>query len=192
MGEERGGGMIAFDTGPGNCLMDLAIQKITRGRKSFDQNGEMASKGWIDLSAIQKMIRHPFFNQKPPKSTGRELFNQIFLRHVSHLKSEDQLATLTFFTAYSIYISYQKFLPKSFSKLIVSGGGSKNPVLMNDLRNLFGAAKVFSIEKLGIPTQAKEPAAFAFFAWQAIHKKVNHCPEGTGAKGVRILGKITY
>lgn len=186
------GKIIAFDTGPGNCLIDLAVHQMSRGKKKFDEAGKIAKSGWIDAQAIQKMIRHPFFKEKPPKSTGRELFNRDFIqKYVRHLNNQDQIATLTFFTAYSIFESYRKFLP-SIQQVIVSGGGSRNLTLMRHLEKLFGKVPVHSIESLGIPTQAKEPAAFAFFAWRALHHKINHAPQGTGAKKSRILGKLIF
>lgn len=186
------GNTLAFDTGPGNCLIDLAVQKMTRGKFSYDAGGKIASQGWIDQKAVQKMLRHPYFSQRPPKSTGRELFNQKFTDiYLKNLRPQDQIATLTFFTAYTIHESAVRFLPASPSELIVSGGGSKNKTLMKHLESLFAKTRVRTIEDWGIPTQAKEPAAFAFFALQALRGKINHEPKGTGAHGPRILGKIT-
>ncbi len=203
---------IAFDTGPGNCLMDWAIQKSTRGRRLFDRNGQTAAQGKINMHAVAKMISHPFFKRKPPKSTGRELFNEHFISQ-STLKSRtaDVLATLTFFTAYSIYVSYQNFVPHKLNRVIVSGGGALNKTLMNHLSKLLSPVPVYSIEKFGMPAQAKEPMAFAFFALRAIEGKINHLPQTTnaeptvrrrwtkrptaartsGAKREVILGKIT-
>lgn len=188
----KNGKTLAFDTGPGNCLIDLAVQKMTRGAFSYDAGGKIAAQGWIDQKAVRKMIRHPYFSQKPPKSTGRELFNQKFIdSYLKKLRPHDQIATLTFFTAYTIHESAVRFLPASLSELIVSGGGSKNKTLMKDLESLFAKTRVRTIEDWGIPTQAKEPAAFAFFALQALRGKINHEPKGTGANGARVLGKLT-
>ncbi len=186
------GRLSAFDTGPGNCLIDLAVRQMTKGKLLYDRGGKIAAGGWIDQKAVQKMIRHPYFRQKPPKSTGRELFDQKFIdTYLKKLEPRHKVATLTFFTAYSIYESCRLYAPAKVLKLIVSGGGSKNHTLMKDLQKLFAKTQVQPIDDFGIPTQAKEPAAFAFFAWQALHKRINHAPQGTGAQHARLLGKIT-
>jgi anhydro-N-acetylmuramic acid kinase len=183
---------FAFDTGPGNCLIDLTVQKMTRGRQPYDTSGKIAAQGKIDQTAVKQMLKHIYFQKKPPKSTGRELFNEHFIRHYLKGKRrlEDTVATLTYFTAASIHQSYQKFLPGRLSEILVSGGGALNLFLMAHLKQLFAPLSVRSFEESGLPAQAKEPVAFAFFALQAIERKINHLPEGTGAKGARILGKI--
>lgn len=189
---DRGKVLSAFDTGPGNCLMDLVIQKHSKGRLSFDAHGQLAARGFIHVNSIKKMIAHPFFTKCPPKSTGREFFNEKFLtRSLPSMPVEDKLATLNFFTAYSIFESYRNFGPEKITKIVVSGGGSKNLTLMKNLQKLFRPLPVISIESYGIPTQAKEPAAFAFFALRAIQAKINHAPVGTGAKHPCVLGKIS-
>ncbi len=184
---------FAFDNGPGNCLIDWAVQKMTHGRSSFDRDGKIAATGKIDMAAVKKMASHPYFKKRPPKSTGRELFNPDFIPHFikSGLKknSRDLISTLTYFTAYTIHQSYQRFAPP-VSEIIASGGGTYNQTLMTHLKNLFSPVPVKSLDELGIPTQAKEPAAFAFFALRAIEGKINHLPEGTGATKACILGKI--
>lgn len=183
--------LLAFDTGPGNCLIDWAIQRATRNKLKFDRNGEIARKGSINHAVIRQMMAHPYFKKRPPKSTGRELFNEKFIpSSLLKEKTSDLIATLTYFTAYSIYQSYQTFIPQKISEIIVSGGGALNKTLMNHLKELFHPVPVTSIEKFGIPAQAKEPVAFAFFALQALNGKINHLPQGTGAKSARILGKI--
>ncbi len=183
--------LSAFDNGPGNCLIDGAVQKISRGRRRFDQAGGIAARGRIDPEAVRQMARHPYFRKNPPKSAGREIFNEDFIP--SSLKAgsaEDLVATLTYFTAYSIHQSYQRFFLKPVSEIIVSGGGAFNKTLMNHLQALFKSVPVRSVEEYGIPAQAKEPAAFAYFAFEAFHGRINHCPEGTGAKKAAVLGKF--
>lgn len=183
---------IAFDTGPGNCLIDLEMERYSKGRLKFDRNGMLGAKGEVNMTAIYEMLRHPYFYQKPPKSTGRELFNQAFIDR--YLKKEsflNRIATLTFFTAASIFKSYEEFLPKPH-EILVSGGGTKNKTLMRHLSDLFNQTPVKPMETLGIPSQAKEPAAFAFFAWTALQKRTNHAPQTTGAKHACVLGKLTF
>lgn len=188
---------IAFDTGPGNCLMDLATTLISHGKEPYDHNGARAKQGKIDMMVVNTMIAHPYFKRPPPKSTGLELFNTKFLMdHVGPLlKSHpnDAIATLMYFTALSIQESYRSFVFQrhSIKEVVVSGGGAHNKTLMHKLECLFAPIPVISIEKWGVPAQAKEPLAFAFFGLRAFHHKVNHEPTVTGAKAARVLGRIT-
>lgn len=183
--------VAAFDTGPGNCLMDWAVQKITGGRLQYDRGGKIAARGSVHAKTVVEMSRHPYFLKHPPKSTGRELFNETFIpRTLLKERPENLMATLTYFTAHTIYESYKRFLPSYLSEIIVSGGGALNPVLMKLLKKLFAPVPVCTIEEFGIPVQAKEPAAFAFFALRALEGKINHAPSGTGARRACILGKI--
>ncbi|HXV27954.1 MAG TPA: anhydro-N-acetylmuramic acid kinase [bacterium] len=183
--------LIAFDIGPGNCLIDLAVQSRTKNRLLFDGAGKIARKGKINMKAVKAMLSHPYFRKRPPKSTGRELFNGAFIPSaLKKEKFENLVASLTYFTAAAITDSYRKFIKYPFSEVVVSGGGALNLTLMNHLRNLLKPVPVRPISKWGIPVQAKEPIAFAFFALKALEGKTNHSPEGTGAKRASILGKI--
>ena len=185
----------AFDTGPGNCLIDLAARLATRGRARYDAHGHLALRGRVDHRAVERLWRHPYFHQPPPKSTGRELFNEALLRRVFGERlttaHEDVLATLTSFTAYSIVESVRRFIPHRLREVIVSGGGVRNRTLMHHLTRLFAPIPVHSIERYGIPAQAKEPVAFAFLAHRAIQGRINHLPETTGAREACVLGAVT-
>lgn len=188
---------IAFDTCPGNCLIDWAVKKISNNKLSFDKNGSLAKKGRIFIDVVNQMYRHAYFKKIPPKSTGKELFNEKFVPPTLKKKIYDQpydvLNTLTYFTAYTIAESYKKFIfPKyKLSEIVISGGGAFNQTLMEHLKNLFVPVPVCSIQKYGIHPQAKEPLAFAFFALWAIHGKINHLSSTTGASHSLVLGKIT-
>lgn len=182
---------LAFDNGPGNALIDWAVQRHTRGKQSFDKDGHLAGQGVIDLKAVRALASHPYFSQKPPKSTGRELFNESFLPDsVKRMNSLHLIATLTYFTAYSIHESYRRFLPVQPAEIIVSGGGALNQTLMGHLSGLFHPTSVRSIQDFGFHPQEKEPVAFAFFALRAMEGKINHLPQTTGARQPRVLGKI--
>lgn len=185
---------IAFDTGPGNCLIDLSMRKITRRELSHDPSGQWAAKGRVREEWIRELFRHPYFKRKPPKSTGREEFGEEFLEtHFGErLKSEpyDVLATLTRFSAQAIFESIRRFSPVFPREVIVSGGGVKNLTLMKHLKKYFSPVPVFSIEKWGVPLQAKEPIAFAFLGLRTLLGLINHLPQATGAKRAAILGKI--
>jgi uncharacterized protein YbbC (DUF1343 family) len=143
------------------------------------------------------MANHPYFRRTPPKSGGKELFNETFIPPVlkDRLKRnpQDVISTLTYFTAFTILQSYKRFIfPKHrVREIVVSGGGAFNETLLSHLRTLFEPLKVYSIGKLGIHPQAKEPLAFAFFAWRAVRGEINHLPQGTGARKAAVLGKIT-
>ena len=186
---------IAFDTGPGNCLMDLAIQQITKGKQKHDPEGRWAARGRVEMKWLRSILSHPYFKKNPPKSTGREEFGEKFLnRSLGRFfkqRPSDVLATLTSLTALTIFESLKRFAPSSAKEIIASGGGVKNLTLMNHLKKLFWPVPVRSIEEFGIPAQAKEPIAFAFFALRALQGRVNHLPSVTGARHALILGKIT-
>jgi anhydro-N-acetylmuramic acid kinase len=182
---------IAFDTGPGNCLMDWAVQKITRGRSKYDKDGKIARRGKVDMKAVKEMYGHPYFKKRPPKSTGRELFHDRFIpKSLRTDQTENLVSTLTYFTAYAVRESYRRFIPYAISEIIVSGGGALNRTLMRYLTHLFVPTPVRSLAEFHIPVQAKEPVAFGFFALQALKGKTNHLPQGTGAKKACVLGKI--
>lgn len=185
---------LAFDTGPGNCLIDLAARAASRGRLSYDAHGHMALRGRIDHQAIERLWRLPYFRQAPPKSTGRELFNEALLRQIFGTRllrsPDDVLATVTYFTPYSIAESYRRFVPHRLREIIVSGGGVRNRTLMRHLTKLLAPVPVRSIERYGIPAQAKEPVAFAFLALRALQGRVNHLPSTTGAREACVLGSI--
>lgn len=181
----------AFDTGPGNTLIDWAVRKFTRNRLRFDRNGDMARCGTVLVKAVLEMAEHPYFRRRPPKSTGPELFNAGALpASLLREKFVDIVATLTYFTAYTIHQSYARFIPYRLSEIIVSGGGVLNRTLMFTLANLVSPIPVRSIAEWRIPVQAKEPLAFAFLALRALEGKVNHLPRATGARERRVLGVI--
>ena len=190
----RGVPTLAFDTGPGNCLLDAAAQAVNR-RLRFDPHGQLALRGRIDHRAVEQLWRHPYFRRPPPKSTGRELFNERWLREVFGRRlthaPHDVLATLTYFTAFSIARSLTRFVKPRVREVIVSGGGVRNRTLMRHLSRLLAPVPVRSIEHYGIPAQAKEPAAFAYLALRACRGQSNHVPAATGARSARVLGTVT-
>jgi anhydro-N-acetylmuramic acid kinase len=191
----RGIPTTAFDTGPGNSLMDLVAQRARRNRLRYDAHGHLALQGRIDHRAVERLWRHPYFRRPPPKSTGRELFGEALLRAMFGSRLErhpkDVLATLTYFTAFSIAESYRRFVPHRLREVIVSGGGVRNRTLMRHLARCLAPVPVHPIERYGIPCQAKEPVAFAFLALRAVRHQANHLPSTTGAKYPCILGSIT-
>jgi len=186
---------VAFDTGPGNCLMDLVAQRLSRGRLPYDRAGRLAARGRIDPQAIRRLWAHPYFRLPPPKSAGRELFNEALLRRIFGARvsrhPRDVLATVTCFTAHAIAESYRRFLPVAPTEVIVSGGGAHNRTLMRHLRQRLAPIPVTTIAAFGLPVQAKEPAAFAFLALRALRRRINHLPRTTGASRACVLGALT-
>lgn len=180
-----------FDCGPGNTLIDLACQQLFH--KPFDKEGRLAAKGTPNTKQVAKLLKQPFFSQKPPKSLDKNTFGKAYLeKHFKGTEPTDLLATLTYFTAAAVAQSIQRFVPITAQKeLIVSGGGCYNQTLMSYLAQLLPHVKVHSSLAYNIDPQAKESAAFALFAWLNLQRKINHCAHATGAKKNTILGKVT-
>ncbi len=192
--------VFAFDTGPGNMLIDGAVKFLSHGKRAFDRNGEWASKGKVSRDLIDWLMRHPFIRKKPPKSTGREIFGEKFLRETLKRASElplsefDAVSTLTAFTAESIAYAVRNFvLPKvkRVDELIVSGGGANNPVLMAMLKQKLPEIEIQRSDEFGINADAKEAIAFAVLAHRTVMGLTGNLPSATGAKAPTILGSIT-
>ncbi|MGA8741318.1 MAG: anhydro-N-acetylmuramic acid kinase [Terracidiphilus sp.] len=193
---------FAFDTGPGNMVMDALAQKLFG--KSYDRNGALAAKGRVLDSVVTQMLRDRYFALHPPKTAGREEFGREYAakflaacRRESR-KPEDALTTATAMTAESIARSFKRFV---FDKMqgapidyIVSGGGARNATLISILKTRLEplGCKVTTIETFGLPAEAKEAAAFALMAWMTWHRLPGNVPTATGAKRPAVLGQITY
>jgi len=183
--------VIAYDTGPGNMIVDALTQKYFN--KSYDDGGLIASTGKSSEPFLSVLLSHPYFKTPPPKSTGRELFGQEFLSlffeavDSRSLSPKDAVCTATELTARSI--ASEIALLKS--EVIVGGGGSKNMFLMNRLKALLPNCAVLSSDAIGIPSQAKEALAFAFFAKAFLNDERIHLPSTTGASRQLILGSLS-
>jgi len=188
--------IIAFDTGPGNVVIDSIIRLISGGKKGFDPGGKMAAQGIVDKKLLNEMLRHPFLLRRPPKSTGREEFGSFFADRVYQnaaqkgLSDTDIVATVTAFTANSIARAYHQFLPAIPDEVILCGGGSHNKTLVEMLRRELPNAKMLSTEDFGISVDAKEAVSFAILAWASIKGLTNNVPGATGADRPVVLGKI--
>jgi anhydro-N-acetylmuramic acid kinase len=188
--------IIAFDTGPGNMIIDSIIRLISTDRRRFDQAGKMAAQGTVNKMLLNEMLRHPFLRRRPPKSTGREEFGSAFATRIYQkaaekgLSDNDIVATVTAFTANSIARAYHQFLPMMPDEVILCGGGSHNNTLMEMLRSELLNAKMLSTEDFGISVDAKEAVSFAVLAWATIKGLTNNVPRATGAGRPVVLGKI--
>ncbi len=193
--------VLAFDTGPANVLMDLAMRHFTQGAKRFDRNGTWALCGQRDETLLRTWLKHPYFKQAPPKSTGRELFGEPWLGpallELSRRKrsGHDALATLTAFTAASLALNYRLHLPAPPDQVILCGGGAENPILRGliavALLRLNPHIEVRASDDHGWPTQAIEAAAFALLAWRRWHGLPGNLPATTGASRPVLCGQIT-
>jgi anhydro-N-acetylmuramic acid kinase len=190
--------VIAFDTGPGNMVMD-AITARWFG-KSYDRDGRIAAAGKVLEPVLTKLLREPSFLRKPPKTSGREEFGREFvdrfLKLCGRADKRDAIATATAFTARSIGQAISQFVLQlgDFSEFVVAGGGAKNKTLMKMLANELtplGLRIRFS-EDFGLPSEAKEATAFALLAYQTWNRQPSNIPSATGARRPVILGKISY
>jgi len=190
--------VIAFDTGPGNMVMDALTEKLFA--KSFDRDGKIAASGRVQEDAVERFLRGKFFRQRPPKTAGREEFGlefaKEFLQACGKANKADVIATAAAFTARSIGDAFKRFVsPKrDYSELIVSGGGAKNPTLMamlaNQIREL--GLQLRSSDEFGIPSEAKEAVAFAVLAFETWNRRPSNVPSATGARRPAVLGKVSY
>ena len=191
--------VTAFDTGPGNMVMDAVMERLYR--KPFDRDGQVASSGVVLEQVLSRLLRERFFQKQPPKTAGREEFgrefSQAFIKLCRRAAKQDIVATATALTARSIAASVRKFvLPsnKSYRELVVSGGGAKNSTLLAMLANEvkpLGLSLRLS-DEFGLPAAAKEAAAFALLAYETWHRRPSNVPSATGARRAAILGKISY
>lgn len=188
--------VIAFDTGPGNMLIDYLSRRFFN--INFDKNGKIAKRGKINLQLFNFLKESDtFIERRPPKSTGREYYGKEFLSSLikksKKIPHQDLIRTVTRFTAYSVYRNYEKFIKKEtmINELIISGGGARNLQLVDDLKDYFGTSvEVKNVEDLGISSDAKEAICFAVLANETISGNETNIPRVTGAGRKTILGKI--
>ena len=196
------GAMLAFDTGPGNMVIDWLAQKLFG--KPFDRNGALAARGTVIESVLKDALRHPYFKLRPPKTAGREQFGRAYAAEflkkcrAQSKKPNDALATATALTAETIARSYTREVEPRMKggamDFIVSGGGARNQTLMKMLAARLEpqGCVLHDSDAFGLPAEAKEAAAFALLAWCTWHRLPSNVPSATGAKHGAILGQVTY
>lgn len=186
--------VIAFDTGPGNMLIDGLCREFFG--IEFDKDSKIALKGNVNKNLFEYIcLEDKYINIKPPKSTGREYYGKTFMNNIiyksARMKKEDVLRTVTEYTAYSIYYNIKHFVKNSeISEILISGGGADNIVIMKSLKSYFANSDVKKLEHNGINTENKEAVLFAVLANETISQKYNNVPSATGAKKKVLLGKI--
>lgn len=190
--------VLAFDTGPGNMIIDALVESITEARERFDKDARIALAGSVLLGLLDRLLRDHYFEKKPPKSTGREQFGKSAAERMlawgkEHgAKSADLVRTATEFTAASIARAFEHFiLPRTHVReLIFAGGGTHNPLIMSRLAAALPGIEFISSRNFGVPEDAKEAFAFAVLAYEAWHGRPNNLPAATGATRPVVMGKI--
>lgn len=194
-----GGGQeetLAFDSGPGNALIDMAAADISGGSHRMDLNGNLAAGGEVNEAMLQVLMEQEYLHRPPPKSTGREWLSRAFYdsirRRFRNVGDRDFIATLTAFTAESIAESWRRWLlPKAANPVAyVGGGGAKNPVLMRMLAQRAAEVRLESMESLGVSAEAKEAVAFALLGFLLLEGRPGNLPSVTGASRPSLLGEI--
>ena len=192
--------VIAFDTGPGNMVIDALVHHFTNGRRSFDAEAQMASRGHLLPALVNSLLAEKYFRQAPPKSAGREQYGKAYVEKIlawgrrHRARPEDLVRTATIVTALSIADALHRWvLPRtSLSQLIVSGGGARNPLILAQLSAALAGIEVVTTEALGLPGDAKEAFIFALLADETLHGRPSNLPSATGARRPALLGKICY
>jgi anhydro-N-acetylmuramic acid kinase len=196
--------VIAFDTGPGNMVIDAVTEKLFG--QPFDRDGRIAAFGKVLDQVVRGILQRRFFRQEPPKTAGREEFGREFvrefLRSCGRRRRQDVVATATALTAKSIADALRRFVVKNsnsapkqaFHEMILSGGGTKNPTLVAMLTGELAplGLRLRVSDEFGLPSAAKEAAAFAVLAQETLHRRSSNLPSATGARRAAVLGKISY
>lgn len=203
-------GVRAFDTGPGNMVIDEVVRLLTGGAQGFDHDARLARGGTPDAGMLGRLLAEPYLQAPPPKTTGRELYGRPFAQRLldesgvapgtlapaadapaeDQQRARDLIATVTALTAHSIAESYRRWLP-DVAEVIVNGGGSRNPLLMETLAELLAPAPVAPLDDYGVNARAKEAMAFALMAHDGLAGLPTNIPAATGAQAPAILGTLT-
>jgi len=184
----------AFDTGPGVALLDGAVERLTGGTRTFDEDGRLARSGSVDEEALAEWLADPFFSMPPPRSTGRERFStarlEAWLDRYPGLGAADAATTLTELTARSIADAF-RFVETRVETCYLCGGGARNPALVERLKDRLAPVSVADLSALGLDPDAREAVAFAILARQHVLGIPSNAIWATGAAGPRILGDWT-
>ena len=188
----------AFDTGPGNMVIDALVRQFTNQAKTYDANGLIGAAGRVIEPLLETLLAHPFFSAPPPKTAGREQFGDEFVRQMLEPSTtasfEDLVCTATELTARSVASAVTRFIlvETTVQQLVVSGGGARNAFLMQRLQSNLPDIKVLTSDDLGVPTAAKEAIGFAILANETLHLHAGNVPTATGAHHPVVLGKVAY
>jgi anhydro-N-acetylmuramic acid kinase len=190
--------VFAFDTGPGNMIVDAIVEITTRGRHRYDRDARIALGGKTIPPVLDRLLGDAYLRKPPPKTAGREQFGRAYAEKVlrwgkrHRATTEDVIRTATVFTSLSIADALRRFvLPRArVDELIVAGGGARNPLLMAQLAAALPEIEIVPASEFGIPAEAKEAFAFAVLAYEAYHGRANNLPSATGARHPAVMGKL--
>jgi len=194
------GNVFAFDTGPGNMIIDALMQHYSAGKSRFDFNAEFAITGKVWPELLDSLLKDDYFRIRSPKSCGREQFGEAYTQKLiswgekNRARPADIVRTATSFTALTIIDAWHRFIaPRAqIKQLIVAGGGTHNPLIMAQLAAALNGVEVTTSVALGVPEDGKEAFAFAILAYETFHGRPANLPSATGAKRRAILGKVCY
>jgi anhydro-N-acetylmuramic acid kinase len=192
--------VFAFDTGPGNMVVDALAQRYTRGRQSYDRDARLARRGRALRPLLDELLADEYFLRPPPKTAGREQFGEGYAERLAararkmRARPEDAIATATALTALSILDAFHRWiLPRTnIRQVIASGGGAHNPAIMAQLAAGLDGIDILSSGDFGVPEDAKEAFAFAILAYETWRGRPGNLPGATGARRRAILGKIVH
>lgn len=190
-------GVLAFDTGPGNMVIDALAARMTNGCARYDEGGKMAAAAQVSTPLLAWMMQDDYLKRTPPKTTGREMYGEAYVQKLLQKADElgvvlaDVLATATRFTAECIGAGVRDFCPVYPDRMIVGGGGSMNPTLLAHIADCLPGCEVMTNEQLGLDSNAKEAVAFAVLANEAMYSQPNNAPGATGAAHPVVMGKIS-
>ena len=191
-------GVRAFDTGPGVAVINGVVRTLIPDLE-YDVDGEHAARGAVIAEVVGELLQHPYFRAEPPKSTGRELFDRVYVERLiarcrevkSGASTDDIVATATALTARSIADAYRRFMPEPVTEVLVSGGGANNPTLLVMIARALEPLRVRRFDEVYFDGEAKEAVAFALLAHLHMNGQAGNVPRATGARGPRVLGKLT-
>lgn len=191
--------ILSFDTGPGNVLIDAAVRHFTKGELQYDVDGRIASSGRVNSELLAWLMTHPYLQQTPPKSTGRDTFGDMFFRDIlaraeeMHVTYPDLVHTMTAFTVETMSLAYERFVAPvgKLDEVILAGGGVHNPTLLRLLAARLAPVVVKTHEDFGISNDAREAITWAVLADETLLGNPSNVPHASGARHPAILGKIS-
>jgi anhydro-N-acetylmuramic acid kinase len=189
-------GVRAFDTGPGVAVIDGVVRAL-RPDLPYDVDGKLALAGTANMRIVSELLAHPYFSSPPPKSTGRELFNSDYVQKLIAASravgsaDEDIIATAVELTAQSIGDAYRRFIAEPVKEVLASGGGARNPALFAAIERAAAPVVVRHFDDVFFDGEAKEAVAFALLGYLHVNQRPGNVPTATGARGQRVLGKLT-
>ncbi len=185
--------VVAFDTGPGNMVIDQLVFEFTKGKEAYDKNGAIAAESYLNRALLNKLLKDPYYSAPPPKTAGREQYGREFVAKLcaTGLPIPDLISTATVLTAAAIATGIEKFAPDT-TEVIASGGGVHNRQLMVQIEAFLPTCRVTTSAEFGVDPDAKEAIAFAVLAHRTWRRQPGNLPSATGATHPVVLGKVTY